>query len=192
MANRFGSLQIDPVQSTNGHESDSSESSQDSEDDDEYSSSESSNSSHGEKEDESESEEEEEEEPESDEEEAPPLSPNSSAFNRAPPITLRKRANATKKNIPSKQVQRIQEEQRQKQLVEVQSKQEETHHHKGSEKEVSGTMTLGILVFPLLYFSPSVCVSVHWRSGSGCEQQLLFLFLVIGCVRNPPTFNTGN
>ncbi|KAI9238238.1 MAG: hypothetical protein BYD32DRAFT_271530 [Podila humilis] len=160
MSNRFGSLQIDPAQSTNDHESVSSESSYDSEVDDDDSSSESSNSSHGEEEDESESEDD-EEEPESDEEEAPLLSPNSNAFNRAPLNALRKRVKATRKNMPPKQVQRIHEEQKQKQLVEVQSKQEkETHHHRVSEKEVSGTMTLGILIFPLYFLSFCVCVYV--------------------------------
>ncbi|KAG0337384.1 hypothetical protein BG000_005481 [Podila horticola] len=139
MANRFGNLQIDPVQSTNGHESDSSNSSNDSEMDDDDYSSESSNSSHGEEEDESESEDEEVEEPESDEEQEtrPPLSPNS-VMSRAQFTVLRRRVKESKKNLPPKQVQRIQEDQRQRQQVaEVQSKQEkELHHHaKGAEKE---------------------------------------------------------
>lgn len=134
------------MQSANGHESDSSDSSHDSEmDDDDDCSSESSNSSHGEEEDESESEEEEEEEPESDEEQEvrPPLSPTSAAnwsLNN-----LRKRVKASKKSMPPKQVQRTQEEGRQKhQVAEIQSKQEkEPHHHaKESEKQVSGKMAI--------------------------------------------------
>ncbi|KAG0098163.1 hypothetical protein BGZ93_000938 [Podila epicladia] len=135
MANRFGNLQIDPVLSANGHESDTSNSSHDSEmDDDDDCSSESSNSSHDEDEDEDESEEEEEEEPESDEEDRPPLSPTNAA-NRSLHI-LRKRVKASTKNLPPKQVQRIQEEERQKQQVaEIQSKQEKEHHHHAKESE---------------------------------------------------------
>lgn len=193
MANRFGNLQIDPVQSTNGHESDSSNSSNDSEMDDDDYSSESSNSSHGEEEDESESEDEEVDEPESDEEQEirPPLSPNS-VMSRAQFTVLRRRVKESKKNLPPKQVQRIQEDQRQRQQVaEVQSKQEKEHHHhaKGTEKEVSAKMAIVGSWFSR-FFSFSDFVRIMEKLLRGllplvCEQQTRCFLCLLRCVRSP-------